>query len=117
MDFGVLARNAGLAASHGADAIGRAERIESWTEDHREDELIPAIYIVQRVEVFDIHVNFFARLDIRHSLGENVWPLFRKQRGNISLLFGFRVNLFCFLSLANDAAYSPLADGHDELVD
>ena len=105
------------AAADRADAVGAARRVEPRADDHREDELVPAVGVGQRVEVADVDVDLLARLDVGDRLGEDVRPLLGQQRGDVALALGLLVDLLGLLALADDAADLPLADGHDELVD
>src|SRR3954470_10821973 len=74
LDFGALARRPAGAARHRANPFGRARRIIARADDHRKNELIPAIYVGQGVIVFDLHVDLFARLNVGDRLCEDVWP-------------------------------------------
>src|SRR5438093_1162462 len=63
MHLRLLAGGAGFAPRHCADSARCSGRIKPRSNDHWENKLIPAVHISQRVEIFYIHVNFFARLD------------------------------------------------------
>ena len=113
----VLAGDARVAPADRPDAVGAARRVEARADDHREDELVPAVRVGERVEVLDVDVDLLARLDVGDRLREDVRPLLGEQRGDVALAAGLLVDLLGLLALADDAANPPLADGHDELID
>ena len=53
---------------------GNALRIEERADDHREGKFVRAIGVLQRVEIFHVHVDPFSRLDVGDALGEDVGP-------------------------------------------
>ena len=69
------------------------------------------------MEIFYIHVNFFARLDIGDRLREDVRPFLGEQRSHITLALRVLINLLRLFALANNAANPPLTDGHNEFID
>src|SRR2546421_10138686 len=70
------------------DSLRRSRRIKSRPHDHREDKFIRPIVVAERVEVAQVDVDLFARLDVGDFLGEDVGPLLREQRRGISLVAG-----------------------------
>ena len=98
--------------------VGSAlRRIEPRSDDHWENKFIPAVQVSQGVKIFDAHINFPARLDVRDRLGKDVGPFLGQQRSDITLASRLEVNPLRLATLANDPANAPLADGHDKLID
>src|SRR5262245_14396758 len=108
---GLLARNIHNVACHRSHTTSRARRLEARSDDHREDELVPAVSVGERVEILDGHVDGPARLDVGNGLREDIWPFLSEQSSDIALAFGLGVNLLRLLAFANDAPDAPLTDG------
>ena len=67
------------AVRHRRDPITRPRRVESRRHDHREDELVPAVHVRQRVEVRQLNVDPVAGFDVGDLLREDVRALLRQQ--------------------------------------
>src|SRR5262249_51327336 len=95
-DFGTLTRDSGPSASDRADAVYSPGRVKPGTNHHREDEFIPAVGVLERVEIMNGDVDLLARFYISDRLRENIRALLGEQRGDVSLALGFLVHFFRF---------------------
>ena len=59
--------------------------IEPRPDDHWENKFIPAVHVSERVKIFDVHVDFLARLDVGDGLRKDVGPFLGQQRGDVTL--------------------------------
>jgi len=64
-----------IAAGDAPDAVRRSWRVEARRDHHREIKFIPAIGVLQRVEVADVDIDLLPRLDVGHLLLKHVRPL------------------------------------------
>jgi hypothetical protein len=104
------------AARHGADAAARAGRVEARSDHHREDELVLAVGVAERVEVRELDVDRLPRLDVCDRLREDVRPLLREERRGVSLALRLGVDALGVGAFPDDAPDVALADRHHELA-
>ena len=74
--IGVRSETVSLITELGTDggACGRARNV-TRTNHHRKNKLIPAIGVFQRMDVLDVHINFFAWFDVCDGLTKDIRPL------------------------------------------
>src|SRR5438094_10620545 len=80
-----LSGDPAIPATHCAYPFLVPRRIESRPYDHREDEFVAPVNILERVEILDVHIDPLARLDIRDRLREDVRTLLREETRDVTL--------------------------------
>ena len=69
------------------------------------------------MEVLDVDIDLFARFDVGNFLREDVRPLLRHQRCDVTLAASGFVDLLSLFSFANHSADLAFADSHHEVID
>src|SRR5262249_6765784 len=88
----------------------------AWADDHRKNEFISSVFVLQKFDVTDRDLHLGAWSDVGHGLREDVWTLLIEQARCLSGFAGGFVNgprLFAAFDFAFDRA---VADDHGHIV-
>ena len=112
----LLAGGTVSAAGHRANAVSASRRVKARSNHHGEHKFIPAIAVIECVEILDVDIDVFARLNIRDFLREDIGPFLGQERGGVALPLGSNIDFLSLLAFTDDAPDASLANHHDKFI-